>query len=100
MNKVYLQQMLRDCADLAVLDDGQTVHWSTIEKQCVLVAQALTIADLYKKLARNATSAEYSLYCWEHHDKWEVYALNTASGDPEINAALGHNNIPIPPQYR
>ena len=99
MNKVYLQQMLRDCDQMAA-QGGESALWAEVEKQCVTLAQMLTIADLYKRLARNATNAEYSLYCWEHHDKWEVYALNCASGDPEINAALGHNNIPIPPQYR
>lgn len=99
MNKVYLQQMLRDCDQMAA-QGGESVLWAEVEKQCVTLAQMLTIADLYKRLARNATSAEYALYCWQHHDKWEIDALHTAAGNPQVCAALGHNAIPIPPQYR
>ena len=88
-------KIMSQCNDMAY-EGTPSVLWDRLEAQVQEIAEHLHKAQEFLRDAKAHTSSEYSVHLHEQYEKHIDIAHAMSSGDPEINAALGHNKIPLP----
>ena len=93
-------KIMSQCCDMAY-EGTPSVLWDRLEAQVTKIAEHLHAAqeclrDMKKHSANPLSHLDHVISAFDQYGKHIDIAHAMASGDPEINAALGHNKIPLP----